>query len=68
MYENGETFSEAFWDLGTFFVWGSWGIGITVHALVVFGSFSFLVGKNWEERKIKELIEKDGEDYKAIQP
>jgi hypothetical protein len=31
-----------------------WGIGILSHALQVFG-----IGKNWEEKKIKELMEKD---------
>lgn len=33
-----------------------WGIGVLVHAMGTFG-FPFL-GKNWEERKLKELIEK----------
>lgn len=35
-----------------------WGIGIIVHALVVFG-FGGLFGKEWEERKIEEIIEKE---------
>lgn len=30
-----------------------WGIGLASHALQVFG-----IGKNWEERKIKEIMEK----------
>jgi len=32
-----------------------WGIGIIWHAIGVFGK----LGKNWEEKKIKELMEKD---------
>ncbi|RKS96552.1 2TM domain-containing protein [Chryseobacterium defluvii] len=32
-----------------------WGIGLTAHAINVFG-----IGKDWEEKKIKELMEKDG--------
>ncbi|PRB06528.1 histidine kinase [Chryseobacterium sp. MYb7] len=38
------------------FLWPSlgWGIGITFHAISVFG-----IGKSWEERKIKELMEKE---------
>ncbi|MDD5689640.1 MAG: 2TM domain-containing protein [Caldisericia bacterium] len=35
-----------------------WGIGVLVHAIGVFGLFGFL-GKEWEERKIKELMEKE---------
>lgn len=31
-----------------------WGIGLAFHAISVFG-----IGKNWEEKKIKELMEKD---------
>ncbi|TKJ42284.1 histidine kinase [candidate division LCP-89 bacterium B3_LCP] len=35
-----------------------WGIGLAVHWLSIFGLGSFL-GKEWEERKIKEIVEKD---------
>lgn len=35
-----------------------WGIGLLAHGLSVFGPNIFL-GKNWEERKIKELMEKE---------
>jgi hypothetical protein len=40
------------------FIWPliGWGIGLIVHAFTVFGG---LWGKSWEERKIKELMEKD---------
>ncbi|MCW1963745.1 2TM domain-containing protein [Chryseobacterium viscerum] len=38
------------------FLWPAlgWGIGIAFHAISVFG-----IGKSWEERKIKELMEKE---------
>ncbi|WP_213277559.1 2TM domain-containing protein [Chryseobacterium indologenes] len=38
------------------FLWPmlGWGIGITFHAINVFG-----IGKSWEEKKIKELMEKE---------
>lgn len=55
--DNGETFNEAFFDLGTFVVWAFWGIGILLHTLNVFGSGIFL-GRKWEEEKIKELMNK----------
>ena len=35
-----------------------WGIGILAHAFSVFGLRGIL-GKEWEERKIKEIMEKD---------
>ena len=35
-----------------------WGIGIVAHAVSVFASGG-LWGKDWEERKIKQLMEKD---------
>ena len=47
-----------------FWVWDSfatalfWGIGILAHGTSVFGS-NLLFGKNWEERKIQELMEKE---------
>ncbi len=34
-----------------------WGIGITVHAFTVFG-----YGSNWEERKIREIMDKEDRD------
>jgi hypothetical protein len=40
------------------FIWPliGWGIGLIVHAFTVFGG---LWGKTWEEKKIKEIMEKD---------
>ena len=40
------------------FIWPliGWGVGLVIHALSVFGG---LWGKSWEERKIKEIMEKD---------
>lgn len=35
-----------------------WGIGIAFHGFGVFGN-NLLFGKGWEDRKIKEFIEKD---------
>lgn len=37
-----------------------WGIGVFAHWASVFGPNIFL-GKKWEEKKIKELMEKDKE-------
>jgi hypothetical protein len=35
-----------------------WGIGLMAHALSVFLP-SMIIGKDWEERKIKQLMEKE---------
>ena len=55
--DNGETFSEAFFDFTTFSFWFFWGIGLVFHAFKVFGVNGFL-GKEWEARKIKEELDK----------
>lgn len=54
-----------FWNKnGNFLSWNNfsiaffWGIGLAAHGLNVFGINLFL-GKNWEEKKIKELMDKD---------
>ncbi|MGN7756032.1 2TM domain-containing protein [Chryseobacterium sp. 22532] len=38
-----------------------WGIGITAHAVNVFG-----IGKEWEEKKIRELMEQDAKNIKTL--
>lgn len=35
-----------------------WGIAVLIHAASVFGGERFW-GKDWEDRKIKEILEKD---------
>ena len=42
------------------FVWPAvgWGIGIAMHALSAFGLIG-LLGRDWEERRLKELIEEE---------
>ncbi|WP_298518374.1 2TM domain-containing protein [uncultured Kordia sp.] len=56
--DNGETFNEAFFDVGTFVVWLAWGIGLAFHAFNVFVKDGKL-GRSWEERKIKEYMEEE---------
>lgn len=38
-----------------------WGIGVIAHALSVFGS-GRLFGADWEEKKIREIMEKEKKD------
>ncbi|WP_353779407.1 2TM domain-containing protein [Winogradskyella sp. 3972H.M.0a.05] len=61
---NGETFEEAFFDFNTFSVWIVWGLIIIIHTIAVFG-FPLILGKNWEERKLKQFMDEDqSKDWK----
>lgn len=44
------------------FLWAAfgWGIGLVFHSFKAFGWLPYL-NKNWEERKIKEFMDKDNE-------
>jgi len=61
-----QAFSEGGWEI--FWEWNSystlifWGIGVAFHAFNVFG-FEYIFGKSWEERKIKEIMDKDKKNY-----
>lgn len=59
--QSGDTFGEALTNFGTYSTAFFWGIGMFFHWLGVFGFKSLGFGKDWEERKIKELMEKDDE-------
>ncbi len=51
------------WEFKWFwFSVGGWGLGISIHALTVFGQDKIL-GKDWEEKKIKEIMDKDAKAY-----
>jgi galactitol-specific phosphotransferase system IIC component len=50
--------SKDFWQWHTFSMVIFWGIGLGAHAMSVF-VLTMLMGKDWEERKINELMEKD---------
>lgn len=45
-------------EISNFYTAFFWGIGLAAHWASVFGP-GFLLGKKWEERKIRELMEKD---------
>lgn len=42
-----------------YWVYFGWGIGLTAHAISVYGPGQWLFGKDWEERKIQELMAKE---------
>lgn len=63
--QNLET-GESYFQFKNFFTAFFWGIGIISHALSVFGPDLFL-GKDWEEKKIKELMDKEKRDQQKWQ-
>ena len=62
-YDDGDSYSEAFSNFGVYSTWVFWGIGVFFHWLGVFG-FNSMFGKNWEEKKIKEIINRDNQNRK----
>lgn len=55
---NTSNSTKDFWRWQTFSTALFWGIGLAAHGLSVFLP-SFMMGKDWEERKIRELMEKE---------
>jgi hypothetical protein len=59
------SFVGAITHFGVYSTWLFWGIGVFFHWLGVFG-FKNLLGKSWEERKIKELMDQEEQRDKNI--
>ena len=55
---NGRDIMEIKIYPGKFAVWFFWGIGLVGHWIRIFGKNIFF-SKDWEERKIKDLMDKD---------
>ncbi|WP_037325044.1 2TM domain-containing protein [Salinimicrobium terrae] len=53
-----EDLLEGLQDWGNYFTAFFWGIGLFFHWWSVFGP-DFFFGKNWEEKKIRQLMEKN---------
>jgi len=49
---------ESYFQIQNFFTAFFWGIGLAAHGLSTFMP-EWIMGKNWEDRKIKELMEKE---------
>lgn len=58
------SFIDSLSNFGVYSTWGFWGIGIFFHWLGVFGFKSLGFGSDWEEKKIKEILEKEDEKAK----
>ncbi|PQJ78437.1 2TM domain-containing protein [Polaribacter porphyrae] len=59
LMQSDDSFSDALSNFGVYSTWVFWGIGMFFHWLGVFGFKSIGFGSEWEERKIKEMMEKD---------
>ena len=56
-YQNLEA-GESYFHWHNFTTIGFWGIGLLAHAFTVFLPTA-LLGKNWEEKKIKQLMDQE---------
>jgi hypothetical protein len=63
--QDGSTLQEAVWDFSFFDVWFFWGIGLAIHAINVFG-IPFLFGKDWEDKKLKQFMNEDNDQFNSI--
>ena len=60
---DGDSYGEAFSNFGVYSTWVFWGIGVFFHWLGVFGFNSFF-GSNWEEKKLKEFMDREDKLHK----
>jgi len=63
LMSSGYTFSQTFSNFGVYSTWLFWGIGVFFHWMGVFG-FKSVISQDWEDRKIKELMDKEEEKLK----
>lgn len=63
---SGGSFKYAITHFGTYSTALFWGIGLFFHWLGVFGFSSIGLGKNWEDKKIKQILEQDENRSKKI--
>ncbi len=62
LINSGDSFSETISNFGVYSTWLFWGIGMFFHWLGVFGFRSLGFGSDWEERKIKELMDEENKN------
>ena len=60
-YDEGVSYVEALANFGVYSTWVFWGVGVLFHWFGVFGFTSFF-GKNWEEKKLKEIMDKEAQN------
>ncbi|WP_326981517.1 2TM domain-containing protein [Chryseobacterium sp. MYb264] len=55
--------NEKFWSWDLLELPALWGVGVAIHGMSIFLP-TFLFGRNWESRKIKELMNEDQRNFK----
>ena len=63
--DHGESLLDVLSNFGVYAVWVFWGIGIFFHALGVLNTNPIL-GKKWEEQKLKQYMEEDREQSRKL--
>lgn len=63
-FNIGDTNFDLWIDINFYGTWLFWGIGLAFHAFSVFGS-DYFFGKNWEENKIKQMMEEDEQNINS---
>lgn len=63
--DSGDSLGDILSGFGVYSVWIFWGIGIFFHALGVLNT-NPLLGKKWEQRKLKKFLEEDKEQFKSL--
>lgn len=66
LMQSDYSFTDTFSNFGVYSTWVFWGIGMFFHWMGVFGFKSLGLGKDWEERKIKEMMEQEDEKMKNL--
>ncbi len=56
---------ESYFEFKNFFTLTFWGIGIAIHAFMIFG-LPYILGGDWEERKIQKFMESDQDGYNNV--
>lgn len=61
LMSSGDSFQETISNFGVYSTWLFWGIGMFFHWMGVFGFKSIGFGKDWEEKKIQEMMDEEDE-------
>ena len=64
LMQSDYSFSNAITNFGVYSTWLFWGIGMFFHWMGIFGFKSLGFGNDWEEKKIKELMDKENQRSK----
>jgi len=66
LMQSGYGFYDAITNFGVYSTWLFWGIGVFFHFMGVFGFKSLGLGKDWEEKKIQELLDKEDQQKRKF--